>query len=112
MFIVTLLAMILIYLNQSKYKLLETYTSPTNEYILELYKELEFKPFFSLSSEQGFTEVYVMLKDNKGKVLLEPHWYASCYFHIGDLRVDWDGNRVYFTKFNYIDLTMMSFDCH
>ena len=111
-FIVVLLAVILIYLNQSKFEIQETYTSPNNKYILELYKVTEYKPFLSLSGEQGFLEAYVVLKNNKGKVLLEPRWYTSCDFLIEDLQIEWQKEKVYFTKFNLIDLTTMSYDCY
>ena len=111
-FIFLLLIIVLIYLNQLKFILKETYTSPNSEYILELYEETEYKPFFSLSSERGFTEAYVVLKDNQGVVLLEPHWYASCDFRIGDLQLEWQKGKVYFTKFNFIDLDEYTFDCY
>ena len=110
-FIFSTLIIILIYLNQSKFILTKRYTSPNNKYILELYEETDYKPFFSLSSEHGFAEAYVVLKDTQGKLLLEPYWYDSCDFLIGDLRIEWNKNRVYFTKFNSIDLTSISFDC-
>lgn len=92
----------------------EVFKSTNSLYILEVYKEVSYKPLFSLSSEQEFAEAYVVLKDKRGKVLLEPHWYASCDFIISDLQVEWQDkvSRVYFTKFNYIDLTTMSFDCY
>ena len=111
-FIFLLLIIVFIYLSRSKYIPRKTYASPNSEYILEVYEETGYKPFFSLASEQDFAEAYVVLKNKKGKVLLEPHWYASCDFLIGDLMIDWDENRVYFTKFDYIDLTSMSFDCY
>ena len=107
-----LLIILFAYVTQTKFILQKSYTSPSNNYILELYVEREHKPFFSLSSEQDFAEAYVILKNKEGRVLLEPHWYASCTFPIGDLMIDWTENRVYFTKFNYIDLTSFSFDCY
>ena len=111
-FIFLLLIIVFIYLSQAKYILRETYVSPDSDYILEVYGETEYQPFFSLASEQGFAKAYVVLKNKQGKVLLEPHWYASCDFLTEDLMIDWGENRVYFTKFDYIDLTSMSFDCY
>ncbi len=111
-FIFLLLMMVFIYLNQSKFILKETYISPNNEYILEIYEETEYRPFFSLSSEQDFAEAYVVLKNNQEKVLLEPYWYASCDFLIGDLQLEWKQGKVYFTKFNFIDLDEYTFDCY
>ena len=110
-FIFLLLIIVFIYLSQAKYTLQKTYASPNSDYILEVYEETGYKPFFSLVSEQGFAKAYVVLKNKQGKVLLEPHWYASCDFLIGDLMIDWDENRVYFTKFNYIDLKNYTFSC-
>jgi len=83
-----------------------------NTYTLEVYQQSNNNSFAGLSGSVGFTEAYVVLRDKKGEVLLEPHWYASCDFIIGDLDVRWSANRVYFTKFNSIDLTSMSYDCY
>ena len=68
-----LLIILVAYVTQTKFILQKSYTSPSNRYILELYVEREYKPFFSLSSEQDFAEAYVVLKDKDGKVLLKPH---------------------------------------
>jgi len=110
-FILLLLIIVFIYLSQPKFILKETYTSPNHGYILELYEETGYKPFFSLSNEHDFIEAYVLLKDSQGKILLEPHWYASCNFLIGDLQLEWQKEKVYFTKFNFIDLDEYTFDC-
>jgi hypothetical protein len=84
------------------------------KYILEVYRQSSYSSSVGLSSSSGFAEAYVVLKDKQGKVLLEPHWYASCDFIIDDLQIEWQEkvSRVYFTKFNYIDLTSMSYDCY
>jgi len=87
-------------------------THGEHKYTLEVYQQSNDNSFAGLSSSVGFAESYVVLKDKQNKVLLEPHWYASCDFIIGDLDVRWSINRVYFTKFNYIDLTLMSYDCY
>lgn len=91
-----------------------TYTNDNKDYILEVYRQSNYSSFLGLSSSSGFAEAYVVLKDKQRKVLLSPHWYASCHFLIGDLQIEWQEkvSRVYFTKFNYIDLTTMSFDCY
>lgn len=91
---------------------LESNYKENNTYTLEVYRQTGNNSFTGLSSSAGFAQAYVVLKDKQGKVLLEPKWYASCDFIIGDLDVRWSVNRVYFTKFNYIDLTSMSFDCY
>jgi len=91
---------------------LESVYEEHNTYMLEVYRQTNNNSVTGLSSSAGFAQAYVKLKDKQGKVLLEPKWYASCDFIIGDLNVIWDVNRVYFTKFNYIDLTTMSFDCN
>lgn len=95
-----------------KFVLAKTYEVKDKQYALELYVNSNYKSFAGFSSSHGFAEAYVVLKDVQGNVLLEPHWYASCDFLLGDLRIDWDENKVYFTKFNYIDLTSMSYDCY
>jgi len=95
-----------------KFVLSKAYEIEDKQYTLEVYRQKNYKSLIGLSSSHDFAEAYVVLKNKQGKVLLEPHWYASCDFLIGDLQIDWDENRVYFTKFNYIDLTSMSFNCY
>jgi len=87
-------------------------THGEHKYTLEVYQQSNDNSFAGLSSSVGFAESYVVLKDKQNNVLLEPHWYASCDFIIGDLAVDWDENKVYFTKFNFIDLKDYSYDCY
>ncbi len=98
--------------SMNKKFVLESSYKEHNRYTLEVYRQINNNSFTGLSSSAGFAQAYVVLKDKQGKVLLEPKWYASCDFIIGDLDVGWNVNRVYFTKFNYIDLTTMSFDCY
>ena len=87
-------------------------THGEHKYTLEVYQQSNYNSFAGLSSSVGFAESYVVLKDKQNKVLLEPHWHASCDFIIGDLAVDWDENKVYFTKFNFIDLKDYSYHCY
>lgn len=111
--IALLLAISMYFLSKKNYSLLKTYPSPNSNYSLEVYKEKNYKPLISLASESGFARAYVVLKDAQSNIILKPSWYAPCKFRVGDLNVDWqiNQNRIYFTKFNYIDLKNNSFSC-
>ena len=97
-----------------KFLLSNTHTIGKNDYMLEVYTQSNYSSFVGLSSSSSFSETYVILKDKQGKVLLEPHWYASCDFMMDDFQLELQerANRIYFTEFDYIDLTTMSFDCY
>jgi len=97
-----------------KFLLSNTHTIGKNDYMLEVYTQSNYSSSVGLSASSGFAETYVILKDKQGEVLLEPHWYATCNFLMDDFQLEWQekANRIYFTKFNYIDLTTMSFDCY
>ncbi len=109
-----LIALVVYVISRPKFVLQTTHTSPDNKYILEVYTEKGFKPTMSMASESGFAKAYVILKDNKGNILAKPNWIKPCRFIIGDLAIEWqiEQDKVYFTKFNYINLKNNSLDCY
>lgn len=112
--VLIIIALVVYIISKPKFSLNKTYTSPDNKYLLEVYTEKDFKPTMSMASESGFAKAYVILKDNKGNILVKPNWIKPCRFIIGDFAIEWqmEQNKVYFTKFNYIDLKNNNLDCY
>lgn len=95
-----------------KFKITQTLESPDKAYVLEVYTQTNFKAS-GLSNQQGFKKAYVLLKDANNNIIAKPSIFSSCQFILEDLNVYWelDDNKVYFTKFNYINLIDKSYSC-
>jgi len=95
-----------------KYERAETYISPNKEYVLELYTQTNFK-HIGFNNQTDFKKAYVVLKNNNGDILSKPNAFNSCTFSKGDFKVFWEleNDKVYFTKFNFIDVKNQTFNC-
>lgn len=95
-----------------KYERSETYISPNKEYVLELYTQTNFK-HIGFTNQTDFKKAYVVLKNSNGDILAKPNAFNSCTFSKGDFKVFWEleNDKVYFTKFNFIDVKNQAFNC-
>lgn len=100
------------YFLKPKFKLAESIPSPNNEYVLDVYKQTNFS-HFGFSSQNAYKKTYVVLKDKQNTIIVEPGVFSSCTFTYAELKVFWEieNNKVYFTKFNYINLEDNSYSC-
>lgn len=85
--------------------------SPSEEYTLIIYVASRFDPVSEYlvpvsSSQSDYKLAYVELKNKKGKIIKKPAFICFDDVIIGNIDIDWekDSSRVYYTKFDYVNL--------
>ncbi|GAA0872268.1 hypothetical protein GCM10009117_14150 [Gangjinia marincola] len=97
---------------KKEYALKESFASPDAAYTIDLYVEQGNPGSGSFTGDADFKKAYVILKNKNGEVLSKPSVLNSCRFTLGDFSLDWnEEGKIYFTKFNYIDLSDHSMNC-
>ncbi|WP_346881327.1 hypothetical protein [uncultured Algibacter sp.] len=90
----------------------EVYPSPDGKYVLKVYAQTNFIRIGI--GDGGFKHAYVVLEDRNGNVLCKPTIFNSCKEAIiSEVWGNWEEeeDKVYFTKFSYIDLNTMKMHC-
>ncbi|WP_298547669.1 hypothetical protein [uncultured Aquimarina sp.] len=101
------------FFTRKKFEEYKRHASPDGQYVLVVYVQKEMYAI-GFSSQQSHKSAYVALEDKNGKVLVKPGLFRSCEFSLGDFGAEWlmDENKVYYTKFDYIDLSTMEMSCN
>ncbi len=94
-----------------KFSYYKTEKIPNTNLHAVIYLQDNFKSLSIGSSDGAYALSYIELQDLKGNTIAKQNWFTRCEVQIGELRFSLEKNKLYFTKFSYIDLTDYKYYC-
>lgn len=94
-----------------KYRYYKTEKIPDTNLQVVIYLQSNYITGFSTHSDFAYTPAYIELQNLQGKTLAKRYFFNRCTVQIGDIFFDIEDNKLYFTKFSYIDLSDYSYYC-
>lgn len=77
---------------------------------LVIYVKNNFK-HFGFSSQNSYKLAYTELQDLNGNILAKQNLFNKCEVQVEEIKPFTTDNKLYFTKFSYIDLVNYSYYC-
>ena len=93
------------------YKYHKTEKIPNTNLQAIIYLQNNYKSIPIGSSDASYALSYIKLQDLEGNTLAKQSFFNRCEVQIGELYLKKEDNKLYFTKFSYIDLTNYNYYC-
>lgn len=101
--LLTIIIAFLYFTNKPSYSYYKTKTIPDTNLQVVIYLQNNFRTL-SLTGESSYQMAYVELQDLAGNILAKQNFFNRCEFQLGEMYLGIADNKLYLTKFSYIDL--------
>lgn len=96
---------------KATYKYHKTEKIPDTNLQAVIYLQDNYKTIAIANSSGSYALSYIELQDLEGNTLAKQSFFNRCEVQIGELDFEIIDNKLYFTKFSYIDLTNYKYYC-
>ncbi|MEM0940643.1 MAG: hypothetical protein AAF600_14500 [Bacteroidota bacterium] len=108
--LLTIIIAFLYFTNKPSYSYYKTKTIPDTNLQVVIYLQNNFRTL-SLTGESSYQMAYVELQDLAGNILAKQNFFNRCEFQLGEMYLGIADNKLYLTKFSYIDLENYNYYC-